>query len=130
MITESSDAPKTTELSTKEKKRWAYVKKIMPDLTLEQWVADDMPKPAHYRKAAKPRVNVPLKHVRRPVESTSAPTPTQPAAKLSPLVSVESKESPNQLMDLANTIISTAAKRGGRCRVMIFDITLDGESDS
>lgn len=117
-------------LTINEKRRWSYVKKAVPGIDIEQWIADGKPKPTHYRQAAKARAKAPSKPVRPNVEATSTPAPVQQPAAPRPLIMSEPGKVSDPLMDLASSLIATAAKRGGRCRVMILDLTLAGDSDS
>jgi hypothetical protein len=127
---EASMSSTLDSLSPNDKRRWSYVKKTVPGIDIEQWIADGKPKPTHYRKAAKARAKAPSKPVQRPVETASAPAVKQPPSAPAPAIQGELLETSDPLMDLASTLISTAAKRGGRCRVMILDLTLAGDSEA
>lgn len=132
-------------LTPNEKRRWSYVTKAVPGLSLDQWIADGKPKPMHYRQrpdaGAQPARKAPSKPVRPPAETAPGATPTagsapavkqpgaKPAASARPIAD-QTLPVADPLMKLAESIIRIAATRGGRCRVIVYDLALDGGSES
>lgn len=120
-------------LSADEKRRWSYVKKCMPGMSIEQWIKDGKPKPTHYKKRANARPEpAPKAHAKliqtapEPPSTPARPATTKPASLPSPqaLILGETMTVSDPLVDLATSIIGSAAKRGGRCRVVVFDLDI------
>jgi len=128
---QETDMPAQThdKLTPNDKRRWSYVKKAVPGIDIETWVADGKPKPTHYRRAAKAAPKAPSKPDQPPAEPASATVPMPASPKPRPTTG-ETCVTPDPLVTFMAGLMREISMRGGRIRVHAMILTSDGESES